>query len=768
MKFDTMNDSNQGVENSEKFGSRQEKKDPRGRSATLNNGDSGSESTDERHSNESKYGHSDEDDQTNANAAADESSDGPRRLENFNIQPKTVKLLKKNGITELFPIQAETFDEIFRGEDLIGRDRTGTGKTLAYALPLIERMRNNFLFEFKRGQTPLILVLAPTRELAIQVSNGFKSLKHEDKRDFRICSVYGGTDAYPQISALKSGVEVVVGTPGRILDLLEREVLKFHNLQAVVLDEVDQMLDFGFQEDMDKLFQDYIYTHTKKETVQTILFSATVPEWVKQVSQKYLKPDFKFVDLIKDKEIKTPANLKHLAVYCPDDDVISNLGNIITTYAGGKGRAIIFCERKADANAILGSSSMAEQCMVLHGDISQGQRERTLKAFRDGEFPCLVATDVAARGLDIPEVDLILQLEPPRDIESYIHRSGRTARAGRSGVSITIYNEFNRENLLRIEKEAKIKISRVPLPQSHDLIKSKTQGIMEEFEEVAPEVLPLFENFAQKLTEKYGEKEALSRALSIISGHTSPTQERSLLSSKLGYVAYVLEAKEGMTRAEAAEYLKEILSKKTIRAIESIRSLPEGNSVAFDIPKSSEQEILEYIEQNIEHERFTLKKAEELPFMKGDDSLSGSRRRNGYGQGSQRSGNWRDNKVSDARERNAYGRNKKHSYDGDRYDRRSERSGGKYRRDGQDYDNNYRRRYDDRDEDYRDNFSGPTSQFGNEGKTPRFFVRNDGSLALDYSYQPLNVLSSVVAMTMKDHWLTKNVGKLISKVKKFL
>jgi len=246
-------------------------------------------------------------------------------IKNYRISPKTIEILAKSNIKELFPIQQATFDLIYDSHDIMGRDITGSGKTLAYALPLIERYRQTQAFDKLKSakvRGPIVLVVVPTRELAIQVSAVFDQIKHSD--EYRVLPVYGGSPIEPQTDGLRRGVEIVVGTTGRILDHLDRGNLNSGNLNCVILDEADRMLDMGFQEDVEKIFE-FI---RKASNPQCLLFSATFPSWVQRVSAKYLHPAFTLVDLVKNLANKTSSSVRHLAVYCPYMNRTSCLADI--------------------------------------------------------------------------------------------------------------------------------------------------------------------------------------------------------------------------------------------------------------------------------------------------------------------------------------------------------------------------------------------------------------------------------------------------------
>ncbi len=255
-------------------------------------------------------------------------------LDNFLICEQTKKTLRKEKIEYLFPIQYATFNLVYEKKDLIGRDRTGSGKTLAFCLPVLERMRKNGnYFKNVQGQRPLILILVPTRELAIQVTKELNRFKNSPK-EYRLLSVYGGTDINKQINALMNGVEVVVGTPGRIIDLISREHLYLNSLQVFVFDETDIMLEIGFKVDIEKILnftkQDLNHYNRKMEEVQFLLFSATIPQWIDKIALNFMKKDLIRINMIKNSEVKTSKTVKHLSIFLSNKtQKINAIGDII-------------------------------------------------------------------------------------------------------------------------------------------------------------------------------------------------------------------------------------------------------------------------------------------------------------------------------------------------------------------------------------------------------------------------------------------------------
>ncbi|KAH8738806.1 nucleolar protein GU2 eIF4A-1-family [Cryptosporidium ryanae] len=422
-----------------------------------------------------------------------------RKLENeindsidlFPLSKETKDILKKRGIERLFPIQARSFDPIYHKKDVLGKAKTGTGKTLAFVLPVIERLIKKGKFDTGRsGRRPLVLVLLPTRELAQQVSSEFESLRGNER--YKVCSVYGGSQEYPQIQEIKKGVDIVVGCPGRVLDFIERGILSVGKISVLTLDEADKMLEMGFKETVDKII-DYVRKDTSsggdnansvENKFQVLLFSATVPPWVRNILNDIMSKDTVTVDVTnisihgdEEDESVSRSRIRHLAIQCGYQQRTGLLGDIIMMYAGINGKCIIFAETKQTANEIAMRSEISKMCQVLHGDIQQNQREIALQAFKEGRYRCLVATDVAARGLHIDDVAVVIQLAPPRDIDTYIHRSGRTGRAGKFGTAILFCNMSDYPFLSSIEKAGKISFQRIGVPQYEEIIQKTADSI---------------------------------------------------------------------------------------------------------------------------------------------------------------------------------------------------------------------------------------------------------------------------------------------------
>ena len=334
--------------------------------------------------------------------------------------------LEAEGIVEPFPIQELALPIALGGNDIIGQARTGTGKTLAFGLPLLQRAQA----DPGSSKRPRALVVVPTRELAIQVA---ADLTTAAKRSGgRILTVYGGRSYEPQINGLKEGTDVVVGTPGRLLDLEKQKHLRLDQVSAVVLDEADKMLDLGFLPDIER-----ILTRIPQER-QTMLFSATMPSEIVSLSRKYLhRPTH--VRAGDDDEIDGTAitgQITQHAFRTHQMDKIEMLARLLQ--AEDHGQSMVFCQTKRACDRVAGDlKARGFAVAAVHGDLGQSQRERALRAFRNGKINILVATDVAARGLDVDDVTHVVNYETPEDEKTYTHRIGRTGRAGRSGTAVT-------------------------------------------------------------------------------------------------------------------------------------------------------------------------------------------------------------------------------------------------------------------------------------------------------------------------------------------
>ncbi|GHE69191.1 helicase [Streptomyces griseoaurantiacus] len=350
------------------------------------------------------------------------------------ILPETAEALEAVGILNPFPIQEMTLPVALSGSDVIGQAKTGTGKTLGFGLPLLERVSVPADVEAGRARpedvtnTPQALVVVPTRELCVQVTNDL--LTAGKVRNVRVTAIYGGRAYEPQVEALKKGVDVVVGTPGRLLDLAGQKKLNLAHVRCLVLDEADEMLDLGFLPDVEKIIG------MLPARRQTMLFSATMPGAVISLARRYMSQPTHIRATSPEGEGVTLANIKQFVYRAHSMDKPEMIARILQ--AEGRGLAMIFCRTKRTA------ADIAEQLQqrgfasgAVHGDLGQGAREQALRAFRNGKVDVLVCTDVAARGIDVEGVTHVINYQSPEDEKTYLHRTGRTGRAGASGTAIT-------------------------------------------------------------------------------------------------------------------------------------------------------------------------------------------------------------------------------------------------------------------------------------------------------------------------------------------
>ena len=353
-------------------------------------------------------------------------------FKDFPLSAEVLKSIEELGFETLFPIQAQALRPLLEGKDVIGQAQTGTGKTAAFGVPMVERLDP----ELKRVQG---LILVPTRELAVQVATHLRMFAKHKK--LRVLAVYGGEPIGKQVRGLQDGAQIVVGTPGRLIDLLERRILSLQNVKIVVLDEADRMLDMGFVEDIE-----YILSKVPINR-QTSLFSATIDKTVMNVCNKYMKNPQKI--LVSKDEIALTQMKQYYVVVNPH----SKFETLCTLLKQNNvDRAIIFCKTRRDTSRVSDNlERKGYNVQALHAGFTQPQRDRAIDAFRKGSIDILVATDVASRGLDIQGITHIINYDVPLDAPVYFHRIGRTARMGGEGTAITIvgYGEVSEFNNIK-------------------------------------------------------------------------------------------------------------------------------------------------------------------------------------------------------------------------------------------------------------------------------------------------------------------------------
>ena len=395
------------------------------------------------------------------------------KLEGFaalGLSEKTIKALAKKGFEEPSPIQALTIPVLLKGEkDVVGQAQTGTGKTAAFGLPILEMIN-------KSNGNVRAIVLAPTRELAIQVAEEINSFANG--RKLKIVPVYGGQSIELQIRQLKKGVDIVVGTPGRVQDLIDRKVLKLDKLEYFILDEADEMLNMGFVEDIEKILES-----TNKDK-RMLFFSATMPKEILKIAENHMRKDYEIIK-VESKELTT--NLTDQIYFeVKQKDKFEALCRIIDLEPEFYG--IVFCRTKNDVNELAGKlNDRGYDAGELHGDITQNHREVTLNRFKARKLSILVATDVAARGIDVNDLTHVVNYAIPQEAESYVHRIGRTGRAGKEGTAITFMTPSEYKKLLQIKRITKTDIRKEKLPEIKDVILSRKHRIIENITNILQE-----------------------------------------------------------------------------------------------------------------------------------------------------------------------------------------------------------------------------------------------------------------------------------------
>ncbi|BEV36447.1 DEAD/DEAH box helicase [Synechococcus sp. M16CYN] len=385
----------------------------------------------------------------------------------FGFSDSLLKTLADKGYSEPSPIQKAAFPELMSGRDLVGQAQTGTGKTAAFAIPLLERL--------KTGQKiPQVLVLAPTRELAMQVADSFKAYAAGNPR-LKVTAIYGGTDFRSQISAFRRGVDVVVGTPGRVMDHMRQGTIDTSGLTSLVLDEADEMLRMGFIDDVEWILEKL------PEERQVILFSATMPQEIRRISKRYLNNPVEVTIQTKDRESK---RIRQRAIVVPISHKLEALQRVLDVY-GGEG-VIIFARTKAITLTVFETlEAGGHQVAVLNGDVPQNQRERTVERLRSGFVNILVATDVAARGLDVERIGLVVNYDMPFDSEAYVHRIGRTGRAGRTGEAVVFVTPREKRFIRNLERATSQLIELVEVPDNKVINQERLDRLRKQLGEAA-------------------------------------------------------------------------------------------------------------------------------------------------------------------------------------------------------------------------------------------------------------------------------------------
>ena len=391
------------------------------------------------------------------------------RFDELDLYPQVLRAIKEMGFEEATPIQSQAIPVVMSGVDVIGQAQTGTGKTAAYTIPMLMKIDPQI-------KKPQAIVLCPTRELAVQVAEEIRKLA-KYMSDIKVLPVYGGQEIVRQIKSLKTGVQIIVGTPGRVMDHMRRKTVKFDNINMVILDEADEMLDMGFREDMET-----ILTETPEDR-QTVMFSATMPKAIMDIARNFQK-DARIIKVVR-KEL-TVSNIEQFYYEVRPKNKTEVLCRLIDIY--NPRLSVVFCNTKRQVDELIselkGRGYFADG---IHGDMKQQQRDRVMDDFRSGKVDILIATDVAARGIDVDDVDMVFNYDIPQDEEYYVHRIGRTGRAGRSGMALSFISGKEVYKLKDIERYCKTKILAKPVPSLDDVKNTKLDNMFDKIRQTIEE-----------------------------------------------------------------------------------------------------------------------------------------------------------------------------------------------------------------------------------------------------------------------------------------
>ena len=405
-------------------------------------------------------------------------------FKSLNLNPSILDGLTALGYETPTPVQEQSIPHFLEGRDLLAKAQTGTGKTAAFALPILSQLDLS-------QKDPQVLVLAPTRELAIQIAEAFQSYA-KNLKGFHVLPIYGGADFQPQLRGLKRGAHVIVGTPGRVMDHIERKTLKLGGIRQVILDEADEMLKMGFAEDV-KWILDHV-----EEGYQMGLFSATMPRIIQGIADKYLKNPAIVQIHASQTSVKTIAQKYVQVDYRHKLEALSRFLEVEDFEA-----IIIFCKTR------IGTIELTEKlqargyaAQAINGDLAQKNREQVIKRLKSGQLDIIVATDVAARGLDVDRIDLVVNYDIPHDVESYIHRIGRTGRAGRKGQALLFVGAREKRMLGEIEHATKSAVERIKIPTLVELKQNRLQQLNEQInQEMLNDKITQYKEFANELVD---------------------------------------------------------------------------------------------------------------------------------------------------------------------------------------------------------------------------------------------------------------------------
>jgi ATP-dependent RNA helicase DeaD len=506
------------------------------------------------------------------------------KFADLSLSAEVLKAVSGMGFEEPTPIQAKTIPVVLKGRDCIGQAQTGTGKTAAYGIPIAEKVDPRAFFV-------QALIVTPTRELAIQVAGemnkigGFKRLQ--------ALPIYGGQSIERQIRALKKGVQVVVGTPGRLLDLLGRRAIVLDRVRVVVLDEADEMLDMGFIEDITEILK------ALPAERQTLLFSATMPDGVLKIANRYMRGPERVT--ISTTAVTAPK-INQIFYELRESEKTDALCRLIDVEDSDL--FLVFCHTKMETENVASELKLRGYgAEAMHGDLTQPQREATLKRFREGSVDVLVATDVAARGIDITNISHVINYSIPQNPESYVHRIGRTGRAGREGVAITFVTPREDKRLWEMQALAKAKIKRGRLPSGEDTQQARLKRLRTKIDEFIDD--RRFEGYLKMvdgLSDGFGPKEVAAALLKFHLEGFGPAPEASRPLEDTGAAPGMVKLFITIGRQQRIRPgdIVKLITEKTGISGRSVGGIKIGEKFTFvEVPKDSAETVIDALQKSV-------------------------------------------------------------------------------------------------------------------------------------------------------------------------
>lgn len=515
-----------------------------------------------------------------------------KKFEELGVSKKILKAVEAMGFEEATPIQTLAIPEALAGHDIIGQAQTGTGKTAAFSIPIIEKVDT-------RSKKPQAIILCPTRELAVQVSEEIASLATGTKGLY-ILPVYGGQPIDRQIRALSRGVHIVVGTPGRVMDHMRRGTLKLDEIQMMVLDEADEMLDMGFREDIEEIMK------TMPKEKQTLMFSATMPPAILKLVELYMRNPVNVK--VQHKELTVPV-IEQSYIEVRDKNRVEVLSRMLDFHSPNL--TMVFCNTKRRVDELVAHlQARGYFADALHGDMKQHQRDVVMKKFKEGTIDILVATDVAARGIDVDNVEMVVNYDVPQDLEYYVHRIGRTGRAGREGKAITFLFGKEFRELRDIERYTKKKIVKGEIPSIKDVENIRYRSAIDKISEIIEnENLEKELKFLDMLSEFEYDSDLIAGALlKMFMDSTSNVGEYEKIAEDTSRKFVALELSIGKkANVRAGDIVGAIAGECNLKGNQIGKVIIEDNATIVEVPSEDVNRIIDKMaNRRIKGKRFTM------------------------------------------------------------------------------------------------------------------------------------------------------------------